>query len=76
MFEDLIEIVPSKRRILSVISSIYDPVGFLQPLIWKLKLLFQGICKSGIGWDNPIGELFLKKWLNVLKILKVTKMFI
>ena len=31
MFEDVIEIVPSKRRILSIISSIYDPVGFLQP---------------------------------------------
>ena len=40
MFEDVIEIVPSKRRILSLISSIYDPVGFLQPLTVKLKLLF------------------------------------
>ena len=76
MFEDIIEIVPSKRRILSIISSIYDPVGFLQPLTWKLKLLFQGICKSGIGWDNPISELFYKKRLNVLKILQVTRMFI
>ena len=40
MFEDVIEIVPSKRKILSLISSIYDPVGFLQPLTVKLKLLF------------------------------------
>ena len=46
MFEDVIEIVPSKRKILSIISSIYDPVGFLQPLTGKLKLLFQGICRS------------------------------
>ena len=46
MFEDVIEIVPSKRKILSIISSIYDPVGFLQPLTVKLKLLFQGICRS------------------------------
>ena len=30
MFEDVIEIVPSKRRILSIIFSIYDPVEFLQ----------------------------------------------
>ena len=60
MFEDVIEIVPSKRSILSIISSIYDPAGFLQPLTVKLNLLFQGICRSGIGWDDPIGELFYK----------------
>ena len=68
MSEDVIEIVPSKRRILSIISSIYDPVGFLQPLTVKLKLLFQSISRSGIGWDDPIGESFYKKWLNVVKI--------
>ena len=32
----------------------------------KLKLSFQGICRSGIGWDDPIGESFYKKWLNVV----------
>ena len=58
MFEDVIEIVPSKRRILSIISSIYDPIAFLQSLSMKLKTLFQGICGSGIGCDDPIGELF------------------
>ena len=70
MFEDVIEIVPSKRRILSIISSIYDPVVLLQPLTVKLKLLFQGICWSGIGWDDQIGELFYKKWLNIVENFK------
>ena len=73
MFEDVIEIVPSKRRILSIISSVYDPVGFLQLLTMKLKLLFQSICKSGIGWEDPIGELFYKKWLNVVENFKSYK---
>ena len=72
MFEDIIEIVPSKRRILSIISSIYDPVGVLQPFV-KLKLLFQGICISGIGWGDSIGELFYKKWLNVVENFKSYK---
>ena len=60
MFEDVIEIDPSKR-ILSTISSIYDPVGFLQLLTVKSNLLFEGICRSGIDWDDPIGELCYKK---------------
>ena len=59
MFEDVIEIAPLER-ILSTISSTYDPVGFLQPLTVKLKLLLQGICRSGIVWEDPIGELFCK----------------
>ena len=70
MFEDVIEIVPSKRKILSIISSIYDPVGFLQLLIVKLKLLFQSICRSGISWDDPIGELSYKKCLNIVENFK------
>ena len=49
MFEDVIEIVPFKRRILSIIYSIYDAVGFLQLLTVKLKLLCQGIFRSGIS---------------------------
>ena len=73
MFEDVIEIVPLKRRILSIISSIYDPVEFLQPLTIKLKLLFQGIYRSGIGWDDTIGELFFKKWLNIVENFKSYK---
>ena len=55
MFEDVIEIVPSNRNIVSIISSIYDLVGFLQLLTVKLKLLFQGICRSGLGWDSRRG---------------------
>ena len=72
MFEDVIEIVPLKRRI-SIISSIYDLVEFLQTLTVKLKLLFQGIYRSGIGWDDPIGELFYKKRLNVVENFKSYK---
>ena len=75
MLEDVMEIVPSKRRILSIISSICDPIGFLQPLTVKLKLLFQSICRSGIGWDDPIGELFYKKWLNIVENFKSCKNF-
>ena len=39
----------------------------------KLKLLFQSICRSGIGWDDPIGELFYKKSLNIVENFKSYK---
>ena len=47
----------------------YGPVGFLQPLTVKLKLLFQSICGSGIGYNDPIGKSFYKKGLNVVENL-------
>ena len=42
-FEDLVEslksVIPSKRNNLSLIAKFYDPVGLIQPVITKLKLL-------------------------------------
>ena len=51
----------------------HDPVGFLQSLTVKLKLLFQGICRSVIGWDNPIGVLHYNKWFNIVENFKSYK---
>ena len=47
-FENLIEsfnnLIPTKRNILSLIAKIYDRIGLIQPIIIKLKLLFQKKC--------------------------------
>ena len=48
VFKEAINIIPTKRNILSIIASVYDPVGYLQPIVIKLKVLFQKICKSKI----------------------------
>ena len=46
VFKETINVIPTKRNILSVIASVYDPVGYLQPIVIKLKILFQKMCKS------------------------------
>ena len=33
-----------KQRMLSIISAIYDPLGFLAPLVLPAKLLLQDLC--------------------------------
>ena len=47
-FDNLIEsfnhIIPTKRNSLSLIATFYDPIGLIQPIIIKLKLLFQEVC--------------------------------
>ena len=57
-FENLIEsfnnLIPTKRNILSLIAKIYDRIGLIQPIIIKLKLLFQEVCVTHAGWDIEI----------------------
>ena len=44
--------VPDTRRgILSLVSSLYDPLGFAAPLILPAKVLLQGLCRLNFGWD-------------------------
>ncbi|VDI63376.1 Hypothetical predicted protein [Mytilus galloprovincialis] len=59
---------PSTRRgILSIVSSIYDPIGIVSPFVLTAKSILQGLCKKEIGWDEEIPNRELSswnKWLN------------
>ena len=53
---------PSTRRgILSIVSSVYDPLGFVAPFIWTAKMILQRLCRKNIGWDDEIDEAIEKK---------------
>lgn len=52
----------SRRGILSVVNSIYDPLGFLVPLILPVKLLLRDMCKQGYGWDEQIEGRCADQW--------------
>ena len=62
--------VPTKRNILRVIAGVYDPIGFIQPLVVKFKILFQDICLANVGWDDNIPENLEKKWFNIIDDVK------
>jgi hypothetical protein len=52
----------TRRGILSMVSSIYDPLGFLSPFTLKAKQILQGLCKLKSGWDQIIPEDFSNQW--------------
>ena len=68
IFKEVVNIVPIKRNILSIIASVFDPIGYLQPLVIMFKILFQEICKLNIKWDDNIGVLAYK-WNEIVKSL-------
>ncbi|XP_076839331.1 uncharacterized protein LOC143484479 [Brachyhypopomus gauderio] len=57
----------TRRGILSVINSIYDPLGFLAPVILPAKLLLKELCKEQLGWDENIGERHAEDWRRWVK---------
>ena len=45
---------PICRGIMSVASSVYDPLGFLAPFTLLAKLFLQELCRKKIGWDEEV----------------------
>ena len=54
--------MPTRRGILSVTSSMYDPLGLAAPLILPAKPLLQRLCQESYGWDEQISRSDLSKW--------------
>lgn len=52
----------TKREILSAISEIFDPLGILQPVVIKGKLLIQKLWQLKVGWDVPIPFDVCDEW--------------
>ncbi|XP_072172027.1 uncharacterized protein [Diadema setosum] len=52
-FEVQVKEKPATRRgILSVASSLYDPLGFLAPFVLPAKVLLQNLCRRDLTWDD------------------------
>ena len=76
------EKVATRRTILSTVASIYDPLGFLAPVILKAKELLQELCRRKLGWDEPIPEDLRPRWetwirdLQNLKEVQIPRRFV
>ena len=53
---------PTKRNLLSVLASLFDPLGIISPLIVYVKVLFQEVCKAKIDWVEEFSRETCRKW--------------
>ena len=44
----------TKRNILKVSSSFYDPLGIISPITVQAKIIFQLLCKERLDWDSEL----------------------
>ena len=59
----------SRRGILSIVNSVYDPFAFGAPAIQPMKVLLQDICKLNLDWDQDIPHEMQRKWMDWLQHL-------
>lgn len=55
----------TERIILSALASIYDPIGWLSPILVPFRWLYQEICATHCDWDSEIEEDTKQKWLKL-----------
>ncbi|XP_068154970.1 uncharacterized protein [Drosophila tropicalis] len=60
---------PTKRELLQVLMSMYDPLGFISCFTIELKILLQEVWRSGIGWHTGLPDALLPKWIRWKRIL-------
>ena len=71
----------TRRGILSAVSAVYDPLGFLSPLVLTGKRILQDICIDKTDWDDPLSDEIVARWqkwcsdLHVLESLKIPRCF-
>ena len=57
-FKIVVKDKPSTRRgLLSIISSVYDPLGFVSPFVLPAKFILQELCRRKFDWDDEIPDI-------------------
>ena len=56
----------AKRKVLSLISSLFDPHGWLSPLSIRGRIFLQTLWKNKVGWDQEIPEQLASEITEIL----------
>jgi hypothetical protein len=69
----------TRRGMLSVIASTYDPLGLAGPILVVGRLIFQEATRLKLAWDDSVGHELTSKWLRwigsleALSLIKVPR---
>ncbi|XP_062615198.1 uncharacterized protein LOC134276938, partial [Saccostrea cucullata] len=71
----------TRRGILCTVNSIYDPLGFIAPVILGGRLVLKKAMNSTVDWDEPLPDNLHTEWekwrmsLSHLQSLKIPRMY-
>ena len=50
------------RDLKHAVCSVYDPLSLASPFMLKARRIVQNLCRTKIGWDEPIPEMKREQW--------------
>ncbi|XP_065094437.1 uncharacterized protein LOC135714962 [Ochlerotatus camptorhynchus] len=62
-------VVPTKRQVLRLVMSVFDPLGMIAPFVVHGKTIIQEAWRSGIVWDEPLPADIVPRWEKYVKLL-------
>ncbi|XP_026326215.1 uncharacterized protein LOC113234908 [Hyposmocoma kahamanoa] len=65
----------TKRKMISDIVRLYDPLGWIAPAITTAKVFIQQVWLSSVDWDSELPDSILKNWTNFRNNLKAPTEF-
>lgn len=63
------DVIPTKRQLLQVVMSIFDPLGLISLVVVHGKILIQNVWRANIAWDEKINSEQLSEWRRWIKLL-------
>lgn len=60
----------TKRNILKITSSVFDPLGLISPILLTGKLIFQDVTRLQLAWDDHVPPDIQHKWTAWLEDLQ------
>ena len=60
----------TRRGMLSTMSTVFDPLGFMAPFTVRAKMMFQDEVRRGESWDKGLAKTNRTKWAMWLKELE------
>jgi len=59
---DVLRVKITKRMLLSHLNKIFDPLGFLAPVLVRGKIFLQQLWQMKIHWDKPLDADLTRRW--------------
>lgn len=60
----------TKRTVLSTIARLFDPLGWINPLVITAKIFLKELWSRGLDWDDPLPTDLIPLWKTYLENLE------